>query len=77
MKTPEVHICANRVDLFLKRETPAFTWPEGKLLEWERFSFPLRSLARVRALADECAELSYTQARALLKERRRAIQWGA
>ena len=64
------------VDLFLKREIPVRTWPLGLLSEWERFSFPIRCLDKVQDLATELSGLSLAAARARVKERRRAIQWG-
>jgi hypothetical protein len=70
-----VEIREGRVDLALRRDPPAIAWPSREPLEWERFSFPLRCLDEVKAIADECANLSEEDTRALIGSLRRAILW--
>jgi hypothetical protein len=75
MKTAYTEIHDHRVDLFLRREYLARTWPNGEISQWERFSFPLRCLDEVHALAEECAQTTERDALELVRKRRRAIQW--
>ena len=49
--TVYTRIFDDRVDLWIKREFPVRAWPSGELIEWERFSWPLRCKAKVLELA--------------------------
>ena len=70
----KIQICPGRVDLFIRREEPAYTWPNGEFQEWECFSFPLRCREAVEALARECEGLEKGRG-ALVRSRRREILW--
>jgi hypothetical protein len=72
-----VNIAPESVTIALKRDVPALSWPYGELLEWERFSFPSRIRGEVLALAEECSGLSYTEARELIRSRRREVLWAS
>lgn len=65
----------NRIDLFLRRPAPMPSWPGGELVEWERFSFPLRSWESVTRFARSLRDLPYEEARALVKNKRRELMW--
>lgn len=66
---------AHRVDLHLRREFPVNLWPGGEISQWWRFSFPLRCLDEVRALAVECEKTTELDALKLVRLKRREIQW--
>ena len=65
----------HRIDLFLRREFPAYLWPHGEVSQWWRFSFPIRCLDEVRALAEKCGKTTELDALKLVRECRRTIQW--
>lgn len=75
MNQPHVETHGDRVDLFLKRDSVAFSWPYGEPMEWERFSFPLRCEAAVRALARELEDEPLKERGDLVRAARRAILW--
>lgn len=70
-----VETCGDRVDLFLRREFLVLSWPRGQTMKWERFSFPLRCEAAVRALARELEDEPLKERGDLVRAARRAILW--
>jgi hypothetical protein len=69
----EIH--DHRIDLFLCREFPVLSWPRGQTMKWERFSFPIRCLDKVQALALELEDEPLRERRDLVRAARRAILW--
>ena len=66
----------HRVDLHLRREFPATLWPGGEISQWWRFSFPIRCLSEVRALAEECEKTTELEALELVRLKRRDDSMG-
>ena len=69
----EIH--DHRIDLFLCREFPVLSWPQRQSMKWERFSFPIRCEAAVRALTLELEGEPLKERRDLVRAARRAILW--
>ncbi len=77
-KVVDVLYAPSTVTIALKRDTPVWSWPFGQQLEWEHFVFPRRCKEEVVNLALDCCvynRFTYSEARELIKERRRAILW--